>query len=214
MIVPTRYLTMTEEAKMLAGKIYDSTEPKLAEERIKAHTLCQLYNSTPETDGEKREGILKELLPQKDPSAYLAGPIQFDYGIYTKIGKGVFVNFNFVVLDSCPVIIEDNVFIGVNVSIVTPVHPLIYEERKPYKNSKGIMTDQEYAKPITIGEGTWLASNVVVTGGVRIGKRCVIAAGAVVTKDIPDDCLAGGVPCKVIRKIASDDSIRLKKDLW
>jgi maltose O-acetyltransferase len=205
---------MTEEAKMLAGKIYDSTEPKLAEERTKAHALCLAYNSTPETDGEKREKILKELLPLKDPSAYLAGPIQFDYGIYTKIGKRVFINFNFTVLDSCPVVIEDDVFIGVNVSVVTPVHPLLYEERKPYKNSKGIMTDQEYAKPIRIGEGTWLASNVVVTGGVTIGKHCVIAAGAVVTKDIPDDCLAGGIPCKVIRKLVPEDSIRLKKELW
>ena len=81
-------------------------------------------------------------------------------------------------------------------------------------NDKGVATDLEYAKPITIGNNCWLASNVVVCGGVTIGDGCVIGAGSVVTKDIPAGSFAAGNPCRVIRKITEQDSIYLKKELF
>ena len=83
-----------------------------------------------------------------------------------------------------------------------------------YFKEDGTMYDKEYAKPITIGDGCWLASGVTVCGGVRIGKGCVIGAGSVVTKDIPDGVFAAGNPCRVIRKITKEDSVYLKKELF
>ena len=117
-------------------------------------------------------------------------------------------------LDTCPVHIGNNVFIGPNVSLVTPMHPFRYQERNIKFRQDGTAYDDEYAKPITIGDNCWLASNVVVTGGVTIGEGCVIGAGSVVTKDIPPHSLAIGNPCKVIRQITEADSIRNREDLW
>lgn len=198
---------------MQFGKIYDPNEESLMKKRVNAHLLCQKYNAIPETSEEERKTILKELLGY-DADIFLQGPIQFDYGINTHFGKGCYANFNLVILDVCPVTLGDYVFMGPNVSIVTPLHPLIPEERNPYFREDGVMTDREYGKPITIGSNCWIASNVTITGGVNIGEGCVIGAGSVVTKDIPAGYIAYGNPCKPIRKITKEDSIWLKKELW
>ena len=203
---------MTEKEKMLAGMIYDPADDELQRMRTCAHKLCNAYNKLEETS-KKRQSILAKLLPHGN-GAYLQGPIYFDYGHFTTFGKNCYANFNLTILDCCPVKIGDNVFIGTGVSIVTPVHPLLPTERNMYVNDKGVMTDKEYAKPITIGSNCWIASNVTVCGGVTIGEGCVIGAGSVVTRDIPAGTFAVGNPCRVIRKLTESDSIVLKKNLW
>jgi maltose O-acetyltransferase len=105
------------------------------------------------------------------------------------------------------VTIGDNVFFGPNVSLLTPVHPLRFQDRNQYQNEKGMMTDKEYAKPIVIGSNCWIAGNVTVCGGVKIGQGSVIGAGSVVTRDIPDNVIAAGVPCRVIREITAEDDL-------
>ena len=95
--------------------------------------------------------------------------------------------------------------IGPNVTLATPMHPLLPEERNIQKREDGSIYNLEYAKPITIKDNCWLASNVVVCGGVTIGEGCVIGAGSVVTKDIPPYSLAAGNPCRVIRQITEKD---------
>jgi len=204
---------MTEYEKMLKGKIYDPSDSEIFNLRTKAHKLCNKYNQTNDDEISVREEILKELVPNNN-GVYLQGPIYFDYGVNTSFGSNCYVNFNFTVLDICPIKIGNNVFIGPNVSIVTPLHPMLPEERKMYKNDKGIVTDKEYAKPIIIEDDCWIASNVVICGGVKIGKNTVIGAGSVVIKDIPSGVLAAGNPCKVIRKLSPQDSIYLKKELF
>lgn len=102
---------------------------------------------------------------------------------------------------------------GPNVTIATPVHPLLAEERAIQQYPDGVY-DLEYAKPITISDGVWLASGVIVNGGVTIGKNAVIASGSVVTKDIPENVVAAGVPCKVIRPLSEKDSVKYKKELF
>ena len=203
---------MTEKEKMLASMIYDPSDNELQTLRTTAHKLCNAYNKLDEDD-DKRGDILKKLLPHSN-NAYLQGPIYFDYGVFTKFGKGCYANFNLTVLDCCPVTIGDNVFIGTGVSIVTPVHPLLSAERNMYAKADGTLTDKEYAKPITIGSNCWIASNVTVCGGVTIGDNCVIGAGSVVTRDIPRGVFAAGNPCRVIRKLSEADSIYLKSNLW
>lgn len=205
---------MTEKEKMLAGKIYDTSDEELAAMRLKAHKLSARYNSVFEYEEDIRNKILSELIPNIGKGTYMQGPIQFDYGAFTTFGENCYANFNFTVLDICPVTIGDNVFFGPNCMLATPVHPFRYQERNIKYKEDGTAYDDEYAKPITIGSNCWLASNVVVIGGVTIGEGCVIGAGSVVTRDIPANSLAAGNPCRVIREITEKDSIKYKKELF
>ena len=198
---------------MLEGKIYDPFTEELRKGRERAHNLCLEFNSLKENDPRKQE-ILKELFPDA-VDLYIQGPMQVDYGTYIKFGKGCYANFNFTVLDTCSVTIGDYVFIGPNVSIYTPLHPFLEDERRPYyMKDKGYVSDDEYGKPVTIGSNCWIGGSVTILPGVTIGEGCVIGAGSVVTRDIPPHSLAVGNPCRVIRKITKEDSIKLKKELW
>ncbi len=201
---------MTEKEKMTAGKIYDASHDELLKARAKAHRLCTDYNRTYEEDEEKRIAILKDLLPELAKGVYLQGPIQFDYGYNTFIGENTYANFNFTVLDCGTVTIGKDVFFGPNVSLVTPVHPYLPDERRIRYKEDGSAYNMEYAKPIVIGDDCWFGSNVTVIGGVTIGNGTIIGAGSVVTKDIPSGVLAAGNPCRVIRNITDADSIDLK----
>lgn len=205
---------MTEEQKMLQGKIYDTSDKELAPKRLNAHKLSKDYNDTYEDEEKKRTEILEKLLPNMGEGTYIQGPIQFDYGVNTVFGENCYVNFNLVVLDCGPVTIGDDVFIGPNCTLAPPIHPLLIKERKMKKKEDGTAYDLEYASPIVIEDGCWLAANVTVCGGVTIGKGAVIGAGSVVTRDIPAGTFAAGSPCKVIREIAEADSITLKKELF
>lgn len=197
---------MNQKERMLDGKIYDPADDELAALRKTAHHLCRLYNTLDETD-EKREELLSELVPSKGDNVYLQGPVQFDYGVFTSIGDNTYANFNFTCLDCAPVSIGSNVFFGPNVSILTPVHPLLAKDRNIYTRGDGVMTDREYAKPITIEDDVWIAGNVTVCGGVTVGKGSVIGAGSVVTRNIPPHSLAFGNPCRVVRTLDESDSL-------
>ena len=199
---------MTEKEKMLNGELYDPSDSELLGLRVKAHRLCKDYNDTYETDEDRRTAILDELVPEHGTGVFLQGPIQFDYGRFTSIGDNVYANFKFTCLDFCPVKIGSNVFFGPNVSLLTPVHPLRWQERNMFRKPDGNMTDLEYAKPIVIEDNCWLAGDVTVCGGVTIGEGSVIGAGSVVTRDIPAGVLAAGVPCKVIRPITDEDKLK------
>lgn len=205
---------MTEKEKMLAGKIYDPYEKELLSMRGNAHKLSQMYNTTFEDETEKRNEILDKLLPNRGEGTFLQGPIYFDYGLFTKVGKNFYANFNLTILDCCPVEIGDNVMIGPNCSILAPIHPLRYQDRNIRTKADGTLFDYEYAKPVSIGANCWIAGNVTIIGGVHIGEGCVIGAGSVVTKDIPANYLAAGNPCRPIREITEEDSIQNKEDLF
>lgn len=198
---------MTQKERMLKGLIYDPSDEELLALRKKSHKLCLEYNNTTEDDFEKRDAILKELDIKLGKNVYLQGPIYLDYGCFISIGDNSYANFNLTVLDTCPVTIGKNVFIGTGVSIVTPLHPLRYQERNLYQKQNGQMTDDEYGKPIIIEDNCWIASNVIIVGGVTIGEGSVIGAGSVVTRSIPKNSLAVGNPCKVIREITEQDKI-------
>ena len=203
-----------EREKMLNGKIYDISDKELETLRIRARQLTKTYNDTFDTETQKRNKILAELMPHMGAGTYIQGPIQFDYGCFTKMGTNCYANYNLTILDGAWVTIGNDVFFGPNCTLVTPIHPFLTNERKMRTKEDGTLYDMEYAKPITIGNGCWLASNVVVCGGVTIGNNCVIGAGSVVTKNIPDNSIAAGNPCKVIRKIIEKDSLKYRKDLY
>lgn len=191
---------------MLAGQPYRPGKDGLSKMSRKAHLLYQKYNQFPETDGKRKE-ILNELCPDHGDGVFLQEPIQFDYGRFTHLGKNFYANFNLTVLDTCPITIGKNVMCGPNVSLITPLHPLMYQQRNPRMQADGKVDTVEYGAPITIGDNCWLASNITVCPGVTIGNGCVIGAGALVTKDVPDNSLVVGVPGRVVRKITEKDRL-------
>lgn len=195
------------EVTMLAGELYDPTHPDLVALRQKAHALCKAYNDTLETEVEKRQKLLQELIGHMGEDVMLQGPIQIDYGGHTHMGSRVMANFNLTILDSCMVIIGDDVMIGPNCTLATPLHPMVASERKVHWRKDGSLYNLEYGKQIILRDGCWLASNVTVCAGVTIGEGSVIGAGSVVTEDIPRDSFAVGNPCRVKRHISKDESI-------
>ena len=206
---------MTEKEKMFSCRIYDPFSEGMPEERRRAHLLCQKYNALPESETEARESILRELMPDHGEGVYLQGPIQFDFGTHIKMGKGSFANFNFTVLDENMVEIGENVFIGPNCSILTPIHPLCHEDRNTFFSEKtGSYTNIEYSKPVKICDNCWLGGSVTVLPGVTIGEGCVIGAGSVVTKDVPPYSLAYGNPCRVARRITDKDRLENHPELF
>lgn len=205
---------MTEREKMLAGKLYNISDPELAAQYVTTRRLVKAYNDTDILDFEKRAEILDRLIPCRGKDNTVIGPVQFDYGVNITMGSRCCINYNWTVLDCASVTLGDDVFIGPNCTLAPPVHPLLKEERMAKFNENGEKYDLEYAKPIVIEEGVWLASNVVVCGGVTIGKNSVIGAGSVVTRNIPENVFAAGNPCKVIRAITKEDSVYLKKELF
>ena len=199
---------MAEKEKMLAGLLYDPSDPELGALLVKARKLARRYNQIDEDRSEEREAVLRKLLPNTPFLPSLQAPVYFDYGCNTYFGRFSGANFNFTCLDVCPVHIGDNVFIGPNVTLATPMHPLLPEERNVRQRSDGSYYNLEYAKPIRIGDNCWLAANVVVCGGVTIGEGSVIGAGSVVTRDIPPHSLAVGNPCRVIRTLTDADRMK------
>lgn len=205
---------MNEKEKMLQGKIYDCMDKELYERRLLAGELCIKYNNLPEAHPD-RAGILKELFPHSDETLLLRGPVYVDYGDNTYFGKNVYANYNFVILDVCPVRIGDNVFFGPNVSILTALHALIAKEREFYfDEEKRHLTDREYGKPITIGNDCWFGGSVTILPGVTIHDNVVVGAGSVVTHDLESGYVYVGNPAKKLKAIKKEDSIFLKKELW
>ena len=205
---------MTEYEKMLAGKIYRPADPEANKLAHKMHDLVTDFNKLYDTDP-KRQELLDKIFPQHKGDIYVTGNLYVDYGVHTKIGDNFYANYGLTILDVCPVEIGDNCFFGPNVSLLTPLHPLRYQERNQYYDEElKKVTDREYGAPIKIGDNCWFGGNVTVLPGVTIGNGCVIGAGSVVTHDIPDNYLAYGNPCKAIREITEEDTIYNKKELW
>ncbi len=204
---------VSEEERALSGVLFTPGDPELVAMKRIAHNLSRDYNLTYEEETDKRDEIIDKLLKSHGEGCRMQGPIFFHYGKHTSIGKHFFANFNFTVQDDALVEIGDNNNFGPNVTIVTPVHPLLPRERDLIADKDGNPKHMCYAKPVKIGNDCWFGAGVIVCSGVTIGNNCVIGAGSVVTKDIPDNSFAAGNPCRVIRPITESDSMRYKPEI-
>ena len=204
---------MTENEKRAAGMLFSPADPQLRQEKRRAHTLSARYNALEEGETARREEIIRQLFASVGERAFFQGPIYVHYGIHTTIGAHVFANFNLTIQDDAQVTIGDFCNFGPNVTIVTPVHPLLPGERRCMYSPQGEPEHLCYAKPVHIGKDCWFGANVVVCPGVTIGDGCVIGAGSVVTRDIPPNSLAVGSPCRVIRTVSQQDSMAHRPDL-
>lgn len=205
---------MQEEQRLLAGKLFNPGNSELKKIKLRTHNLCIRYNKILEHKIKKRQSIIQKIFKNVDESAFFQGPIYIHYGTHTTIGKRLFANFNFTIQDDAEVSIGDDCSFGPNVTIVTPIHPLVGEERLGVRIPEAKDLKLCYAKPVKIGNNCWFGANVTICPGVTIGDDVVIGAGSVVTKDLPNNVFAAGVPCKVIREITKVDSVFLKKELF
>ena len=177
---------------------------------LKSEMLQRSFNRTAVWNLPKRNWLLRRLLGSIDGSPYLVQiPFHCSYGCNIHIGKNFFANNNCVMMDNAEIRIGDNVMLAPNVTITTVNHPLGAEERRvfPTKDSfhPGKKGNWETIAPITIGDDVWIGTGSIILPGVTIGSGTTIGAGSVVTKDIPANVLACGVPCKVVREITEED---------
>lgn len=188
----------TEKQKAKAGKLYDANYDKeLIAERDVCKERCYEYNQLRPSQKKEREMLIRNLFGQTGEHFLIEQPFYCDYGYNICIGENFYANVNCVILDGAQVIFGDNVFIAPNCGFYTAGHPLDVQQRN---------IGLEYAYPIRVGNNVWIGAGVTVLPGVTIGNNCVIGAGSVVTKDIPDGVLAVGNPCRIIRKIAEDET--------
>lgn len=181
----------TEYEKMRSQELYYFSDPEIHASLVHAKKVCARLRSMTICDEDYRQ-VIEELIPGIPQSTTICPPFHCDHGTGIILGENVFMNYDCIMLDGGYIRIGKHTLIGPHCQFYTPQHPMDYVERREEK---------ETAYPITIGEDCWLGGNVVVCPGVTIGNRCIIAAGSVVTKDIPDDSLAAGIPAVVKRSL-------------
>ena len=198
-----------EWQRMISGKLYNSTSKDIFWQHARGMCLTQKLNKCPVWNAPRQKRLINKLIPSsKGKSVWIFTPFYCEYGVNIHLGNDVFFNYGCTLLDISPITLEDGVWLGANVTIATPCHPLIAEERINTTYPDGYH-DLEYSKPVTIKKNAWIASNVVICGGVTIGEDAVIGAGSVVTRDIPPRCIAVGNPCRILRQIDEDDRINV-----
>ena len=190
---------MTKTARQLQeeGLLYDVFEQELTDIKDRTYGLVSELSRVSHFDTEYVMSLVRKIVAKIGQDSYIVPPFRCDYGDHVFIGNNTYINYNCCFLDSAKVTIGDYVYMGPNCNIFTPCHPIHYELRKEKVT--------EYALPVTVGSHSWIGGDVVITPGVTIGENCVIGAGSVVTKDIPDNSIAVGNPCKVIRQVNDKD---------
>ena len=177
---------------MLQGHLYDPMDKELIKCRLNARRLMREISIIPEPKEKQRKHLFKELFAETGKRFYIENPFICDYGSNIYWGENSYANFGCIILDAAPVHIGRNVMLAPAVKIFTATHPLEYEAR-----NSGI----ESAKPVVIGDNVWIGGGAILNPGVTIGNNSVIGSGSVVTKDIPENVVAAGNPCKVIKPI-------------
>jgi maltose O-acetyltransferase len=192
---------MSEKENMLAGLHYNSRDPELIERYYLVRKLLVKLNNSSPIDPEQRNELFTSLLGKMGDNVWIETPFFCDYGEHIYIDEGTFINVNAIFLDNNIINIGKNGLIGPGVQLLTASHPLSARERLITSNGNLKTSYKTFSKPIHIGDNVWIGGNTVVLPGITIGNNVTIGAGSVVTKNIPDNMLAFGNPCKIIRQI-------------
>lgn len=192
---------MTEREKMLAGQLYDCGDAELLTQWHKAKNLAREYNQLDSTDAAAKDRILTELLGGRGANLWITAPFYVDYGNNIYFGNNCEVNMNCTFLDDNRIVIGDNALIAPNVQIYTAFHPTNAADRfGPQKEDGSFAFCKTQTAPVIIGNNVWIGGGAILLPGVHIGNNVVIGAGSVVTRDIPDNTVACGNPCRVVRE--------------
>jgi acetyltransferase-like isoleucine patch superfamily enzyme len=195
---------MDQKERMLSGLPYKAWLDGLREERYANRKKVFKYNNLDPDDIAEQDRLIKEILGKTGEHIKIEAPFHCDYGYNIEVGENFFANYNLTVLDVGKVKIGKNAQIAPNVSIYTAGHPVHPDSRN---------SGYEYGVAITIGDNVWIGGNVCILPGVNIGNNVVIGAGSVVTKDLPDNVIAAGNPCRIVRDITDDDRDYYYKNL-
>jgi len=194
---------MTIRERMKQGLLYTDLGEGLEEERQRCKELIYDYNLTRPGEAEKRKALLRELLGDMGENIWIEPPVRMAYGKNVHIGDSFYANFNLVLVDDIDIYIGNHVMIAPNVTITATGHPVHPDLRK---------NGTQFSIPVRIEDDVWIGANVVILPGVTIGKNSVIGAGSVVTKNIPENVVAVGNPCQVLREITERDKQFYYKD--
>lgn len=195
---------MTHRERMLSGEFFDVRDRELSDLRMRCRKLLSEFNGTPYSDMDRRRSILTELF-RSETNVYIDTPLHCDYGINITLGKNCYINTGCVILDGAPVTIGNRCLFGPYVQLLAVGHGIHPDDRK---------TSYQVGKPIVIGNNVWLGASVIVMGGVTIGDGSIIGAGSVVTGDIPENVIAVGNPCRVLREITESDRAPLPPEAY
>lgn len=182
----------TEMEKYIAGESFCFLDPEIAVMKENATRLCKKFNGIDTAHLEEQQEVIKELFGSIRNKVYIQPPFNCDVGKNIHVGEDFLCNYNVTILDVDKVTIGDFCMIGPNSTIVTVNHPM---------DAKGRREKLSITKPVVIGNDVWIGANCVILPGVSVGNNVIISAGAVVTKDIPDNCVVGGVPAKLIKEL-------------
>lgn len=195
---------MEQRDNMHNGKLYDPNDDSVMEEQMVCLDRLYDFNQTRPSEMDKRNAIMKEMMGDVGKDCYIEPPFHANWGgKHVHFGDGVYANFGLTCVDDTHIYVGSHTLFGPNVVLATAGHPMLTELRK-----HGI----QYNMPIHIGENCWLGAGVIVVPGVTIGDNVVIGASSVVTKDIPSNSVAMGMPCRVVRQINDHDKEYYFKD--
>lgn len=195
---------MTQYERMEQGLLYDPMNPALLKEQVPYQDRLWAFNQLKPSDLASKEQYMKEVFAACGEGNYIELPFRANWGgAHVHFGSGIYANSNLTLVDDGHIYVCDKVMFGPNVTVATANHPIDAELR-----ARGL----QYNKDVTIGENAWIGAGVVIVPGVRIGKNAVIGAGSVVTKDIPDNVVAVGNPCRVLREVSERDRTYFYKD--
>lgn len=187
---------MNHRERMLAGLPYQAWKDGLDVARLENKKKIFAFNNMPPQGWEPVTAALKEILGKTGEDVYIEAPFHCDYGFNIEVGEHFYANYNLVILDICKVTIGEYAMIGPNVAIYAAGHPI-----HPQARNSGY----EYGAPVTIGDNVWIGGNTVILPEVTIGNNVVIGAGSVVGHDLPDNVVAVGNPCRVVREIEEEE---------
>ena len=195
---------MTQYERMEAGLIYDPSDPEIMKEQVPYQDRLWAFNQLKTSDYEEKQRYMKEVFAECGENSYIELPFRANWGgAHLHLGSNVYINFNMTLVDDGHIYIGDKVMFGPNVTITTANHPVDAELR-----SRGL----QYNKDVWIGENTWIGAGAILLPGVHIGKNTVIGAGSIVTHDIPDNVVAVGNPCRVLREVSERDQVYFYKN--
>ena len=188
--------SMTPRERMESGLLYNSADPELQAQQRAVNELVYDFNATRPSETEPRQQLLREIFAEVGEGAWIEPPLRANWGSHTHLGNYVYANFNLTLVDDTHVYIGDHVMIGPNVTISAAGHPIEPNLRREA---------MQFNMPVRIEENVWIGAGAILLPGVTIGKNSVIGAGSVVTRDIPENVVAVGVPCRVLRPINDRD---------
>ena len=192
---------MTEREKMLAGLPYDCGDQELLALWHRAKDLARDFNRTDSADLAEKDRILNKLLGSRGGNLWITPPFFVDYGVNIHFGDNCEVNMNCTFLDDNKIVVGDNALIAPNVQIYTAFHPADAAQRFGGPREDGFFDfSVTQTAPVVIGDNVWIGGGAIILPGVTIGSNVVIGAGSVVTRDIPDNTVAYGNPCLVMRE--------------